>query len=170
MPIQHQFKRALYAENCRCGAPEVSTIHTDHEPAPAPTSDQAESTPPLSGWAGNDAELKAFKANLLAGIGPDAPKVTNDMGGQQSKLDYRFDLLDPAAMFALASVLHYGVNVRGYPANNWRAISVDENLNHAMMHILAHLQGDTQDQHLEHAFTRMMFALGVHLQGGPKPQ
>jgi hypothetical protein len=38
------------------------------------------------------------------------------------------------------------------------------------MHILAYLAGDKQDDHLGHAFCRMMFALGVELQGGPDPK
>lgn len=102
-----------------------------------------------------------------SGIGPDAPKVTNEFGGQQSQLNFRFDLLDAKAMFALAGVLDYGVRERGYPANNWRRIPVNENLNHALMHIMAYMDGDVQDDHLVHAFVRMMFAVGVQLQGGP---
>jgi hypothetical protein len=104
---------------------------------------------------------------VIDGVGPDAPKVTNEFGGQQSQLHFRFDLLDAQAIFALARVLDYGVRKRGYPANNWRAISVDENINHALMHIMAYMGGDTQDDHLVHAFVRMMFAVGVDLQGGP---
>lgn len=102
----------------------------------------------------------------IKGIGPDAPKVTTPSGGQQSALPYRFDLLDASAMFALAGVLSYGADVRGYPENNWRLISAESNVNHALSHLMAWLAGDTQDEHLAHAFTRIMFALGVELKGG----
>jgi len=100
---------------------------------------------------------------LIEGVGPDVPKVTNAVGGQQSELHYRFDLIDGPALFALAQVLDYGTRVRGYPEENWRLIPARDNLNHALMHAYAWLAGDRQDKHLEHAFTRMMFALGVAL-------
>lgn len=105
---------------------------------------------------------------MLDGIGPDQPIVTNEFGGQQSEVPYRFDLLDSRAMFALASILHYGADIRGYPEGNWRLIPAKDNVNHALIHIMAWLDGDTQDKHLEHAFCRLMFALGVELQGGVK--
>jgi len=83
--------------------------------------------------------------------------VTNAQGGKQSKLDYRFDLIDAKAMFALAKVMHEGA--QKYDVDNWRKISVDEHLNHAESHIWAHRAGDKQDFHLSHAFTRTMMAL-----------
>lgn len=103
---------------------------------------------------------------FLVGVGPDVPKVTNEHGGQRSELNYRFDLMDPQAMFALAKILDYGVRVRGYPEDNWRLIPARDNINHALVHLYAHLAGDTQDDHLAHAFCRVMFALGVELAGG----
>jgi hypothetical protein len=102
----------------------------------------------------------------IPGVGKDVPIETNESGGKQSKIDYRFDLLDVPSMFALAKVLDEGA--KEYGENNWRKISVESNLNHAIMHILAYLNGDTQDDHLSHAFTRLMFALGVKIQGGVK--
>lgn len=99
------------------------------------------------------------------GIGKDEPKEVTETGGKQSKLDYRFDLLDVPSLFALAKVLHEGAVE--YGENNWRNISVESNLNHALMHIFAYLGGDKQDEHLEHAFTRLMFALGVNGQRKP---
>src|SRR5690625_3445203 len=36
---------------------------------------------------------------VVKGVGPDAPTVVNEKGGKQSQVLYRFDLLDPAAMF-----------------------------------------------------------------------
>ena len=87
--------------------------------------------------------------------------VTNEQGGRQSKLEYRFDLIDAKALFALAAVMHEGA--QKYEKDNWRKISVDEHLNHALSHIFAHLAGDKQDKHLEHALTRVKMALGVEL-------
>ena len=101
---------------------------------------------------------------LLSGLGPDAPTITNEQGGKQSHLNYRFDLIDPLTMFALARVCAYGAEK--YSAWNWRRIDINSNLNHALTHIFAYLAGDTSDDHLEHAFTRLMFALSLHLTPG----
>lgn len=98
---------------------------------------------------------------MIAGMGPDVPVVVNESGGKQSKLDYRFDLIDPSAMFALANICATGAEK--YGEWNWRRIGVNDNLNHALAHIYAYLAGDTQDEHLEHAFCRVMFALSLHL-------
>lgn len=94
------------------------------------------------------------------GLGPEAPIVTNDQGGKQSFVPYRFDKLDFDAMFQLGAVLHHGVERYGED-ENWRKISKNEHLNHALTHIFAELSGDTQDDHLSHAFCRLMFAIGV---------
>lgn len=99
--------------------------------------------------------------SALHNLGPDAPIVTNDAGGQQSDVSYRFDLIDPGAIFRLAQVLDYGA--RKYAPNNWRKISTEEHLNHALIHAYAHLAGDTQDDHLGHFFTRAMMALAVEI-------
>lgn len=85
--------------------------------------------------------------------------VSNSLGGKQSKLDYRFDLIDTKAIFALANVLHTG-EVR-YGKDNWRKIDAESHLNHALSHIYAHLAGDKQDDHLSHGFCRLMMAIGV---------
>jgi len=95
-----------------------------------------------------------------------AEKVSNSLGGKQSKLDYRFDLIDAKAMFALANVLHLG-EVE-YGKDNWRKIDGDSHLNHALSHIYAYLAGDKQDDHLSHALCRTMMALAVEVQDAGK--
>lgn len=92
-------------------------------------------------------------------VGPEAPTVVNDRGGKQSYVPYRFDLLNPVAMFRLAGILSEGAEK--YGDDNWRQIQRRSHLNHALTHIMAELAGDTQDDHLGHAFCRLMFALGV---------
>jgi hypothetical protein len=99
--------------------------------------------------------------NKIVGVGEEAPTVVNEKGGKQSKLDYRFDLIDPPAAFALAHVLAIGAEK--YGEQNWRNITLEDNLNHALMHIFAYLAGDTQDDHLEHALCRLHFALAHKL-------
>jgi hypothetical protein len=88
--------------------------------------------------------------------------VSNAQGGKQSRLDYRFDLIDANAMFALAKVMHEGA--QNYDVDNWRKIDTKSHLNHAQSHIWAYMAGDKQDEHLSHAFTRLMMALAVSLQ------
>lgn len=84
-------------------------------------------------------------------------KVTNEKGGKQSKLENAFHLIDPKAIFELAHVLYVGEKT--YGRDNWKFISREEHLNHAISHIYAHLYGDTGSNHLAHAFTRLMMAV-----------
>lgn len=95
----------------------------------------------------------------------DAPITTNSLGGSQSLIEVRFDLIDGPALFAMATVLHEGA-VK-YGENNWRAIDIPAHLNHLIMHAYAYLSGDETDEHLSHIMCRVMFAQGVHAQGGP---
>lgn len=91
--------------------------------------------------------------------------VTNEQGGKESKLDYRFDLVDPKAMFRMAHILHEGEAKYGY--NNWRKLDTRDNVNRAITHLYAYLfdieygltEGD-KDDHLAHALCRIMFAIG----------
>ena len=92
----------------------------------------------------------------IDGVGKDATTISNEQGAKESFIPYRFDLVDPTALFALANIL--AVGSAKYGEFNWRGLTVNSNLNHALTHIYAHLAGDTQDDHLGHAFCRLMFA------------
>ena len=56
----------------------------------------------------------------------------------------------------IAKVLQYGAD--RYEPNNWRLIPEEEHINHALIHLVAHLMGDTQDEHIDHALCRLMMA------------
>ncbi len=90
---------------------------------------------------------------------------TNEVGGKQSKLDTRCDLLDGRAMLVLARVLKEGADK--YEPDNWRKISEQSHINHALTHLFNYLIGDpdTTDQAMEdelaHAFCRLMMAVAV---------
>jgi len=101
------------------------------------------------------------KEVVIPGVGLDAPTTVNERGGKQSALGYRFDLIDPQTLFTLASILYEGAIK--YGEWNWRRLTVEDNLNHALAHIYAYLASDKQDAHLGHAFTRLMFALSLAL-------
>lgn len=63
-----------------------------------------------------------------------------------------------------AKVLQYGAN--RYEPNNWRLIPQEEHINHALIHIIAHLAGDTQDDHIDHALCRLMMAYATKTSEG----
>lgn len=98
---------------------------------------------------------------MIQGVGKNEPTVVNEKGGKQSKVHYRFDLVDPLAMFEMCRVLREGAEK--YGEWNWRNIPVHDHLNHLLIHVYAYLAGDTQDDHLSHALCRAMFALAVDL-------
>ncbi|TXH10028.1 MAG: hypothetical protein E6R03_15885 [Hyphomicrobiaceae bacterium] len=83
--------------------------------------------------------------------------VQTDRGGLHSDTPYRVDAVPPKALLAIASVLKAGAEK--YGLDNWRRIARTEHLNHALVHIFAHLAGDQSDDHLAHAGCRLLFAL-----------
>ena len=97
----------------------------------------------------------------IDGMGKDVEREVTKTGGEHAAVPYRFDLIPPEAMFALAKVLHEGI-VSGYTKDNWRKIDCNTHLNHALSHIFAHMAGDSQDDHLEHALTRVAMAVTVN--------
>lgn len=102
-------------------------------------------------------------AAVIQGVGKDAPIVMNELGGKQSQVLYRFDLVDPRAMFEMCKVLKEGFDKYGSD-ENWRKINVRDHLNHLLIHAYAYLAGDTSDEHLSHIMCRAMFAQAVELQ------
>jgi hypothetical protein len=97
----------------------------------------------------------------IPGVGPDAPIVTNENGGMQSQVERAFHLMDGKAMFRLAGVLYIGA--QKYPRDNWRKIDSESHINHALQHLFAHQAGDRQDDHLGHAFCRLMMACATEV-------
>lgn len=79
--------------------------------------------------------------------------------GYNLHLQLAMDDLEPDELqqiITIAKVLQYGVG--RYEPNNWRLIPQEEHINHALIHIVAHLAGDTQDDHIDHALCRLMMA------------
>ena len=85
--------------------------------------------------------------------------VSNANGGQQSKAEGRFDLVPGEAIIRMAKIVEYGA--QRYPKNNWRRITMAEHLNHAEQHIQLLKAGDTSEDHLGHALTRLAFAVAM---------
>lgn len=89
----------------------------------------------------------------------DSKTVTLPGGGKQSETFCRMDLIDSFAILSLASVLKEGCDK--YGEDNWRSISVADHINKALIHLYMFLAGDKGDDHLEHAFTRLMMAVAI---------
>lgn len=94
---------------------------------------------------------------MIDGIGKEAPIIVNKAGGKQSIAPYACELLPPRAILAVSRVLAKGE--QKYGKDNWRKIPQSDHLRKMLTHVFAHLAGDTQDDHLEHAACRMLMAL-----------
>jgi len=77
----------------------------------------------------------------------------------QSKRPYRCDLLDAHAVLRLANIMHLGLQT--HEPEGWRQVSVVDHLGHALTHIFAHMSHDVSNDHLGHAFARLMFAVAL---------
>lgn len=104
--------------------------------------------------------------DAIAGLSPDAPMTVTPQGGKHSAVGVAFHQIPARALFEVARVLHQGGSK--YGRDNWRQISTEDHINHALMHIYGDLGGDSQDEHLIHAATRVLMALEVRLTGGPQ--
>lgn len=98
---------------------------------------------------------------MIEGVGQDAPTVVNDKGAKQSDSPYRADLIMAKAVLSVCAVLKRGATK--YGDNNWRGLTVEDHINHALVHILAHLAGDRQDAHLVNAACRSLMALETQI-------
>src|SRR5262245_38136020 len=97
------------------------------------------------------------QATIVNGMGPDTPTYANENGGRQSDIPFACHLLPASALLSVARILKDGADK--YGPDNWRSIPRHEHLNHCLAHVLAHLAGDSSDDHLGHAATRLLFAL-----------
>lgn len=68
------------------------------------------------------------------------------------------------SILKIGKVLQYGVG--RYEANNWRLIPQEEHINHALIHYVAYLMGDTQDDHVDHCMCRLMMAYATERSEG----
>lgn len=93
---------------------------------------------------------------------------TTPQGGKQSEIPVRLDLLDATAIIILGKVLKLGEN--RYGKENWHKISLMRHVNSALNHLMLFLKGEETldreglvEDHLAHAFCRLMFALSPNL-------
>lgn len=98
---------------------------------------------------------------VIAVGGKNTPIVPCEPGskGLQSPTNYRLDLIPPEAIFSLGRILQTGAEK--YGEDNWKEIPSRNHINKALIHLYAYLAGDTQDEHLDHAFTRIAMAIAT---------
>lgn len=87
----------------------------------------------------------------------DGETVVTEGGGKQSFLSAKFSAIPPIMLKLLAQCLGFGA--RKYGCENWKKISLDDNLCHAMNHINEWRLGDRSEPHLVNAIARLTFAL-----------
>jgi hypothetical protein len=101
------------------------------------------------------------RAAIVPGVGPDAPIQENENGYRSSRTPYRMDLMPGKALLHMANIMSEGAASHG--ENNWKNGTVNEHLNKMLVHVFAHLAGDTSDDHIGHAAWRAMAALEIYL-------
>lgn len=84
-------------------------------------------------------------------------------GYTENHLLFAMEAIEPNKeniLYRIGKVLQEGAD--RYEPNNWRLIPQESHINHALIHLLASVMGDTQDNHLDHALCRLMMAYATH--------
>lgn len=85
--------------------------------------------------------------------------VTNERGGKQSKLDAKWTDFDPKTLQRMAR--RSALGFKKYGAGNWRKIPASEHIDHALEHVMEHLTGNREEDHLAGAVCRLLFTMSV---------
>lgn len=78
-------------------------------------------------------------------------------GAAQNYVEEAFELVPYPVIGAIASTMKEGLEKYGY--QNYYGIPMEEHMGRAIRHMFKHLSGDTSENHLGHAITRLGFAI-----------
>jgi hypothetical protein len=118
----------------------------------------------------NDKYERLKKFNEMIGdnkVSKEILKEINDLGGEQSLIETRCDLLPALALKKVGVVMREGA--KRYKPNNWRLIDTNSHLNHALEHtfnFFDDINSYDKIEELSHAATRLLMALETYI---PKP-
>ncbi len=82
---------------------------------------------------------------------------TKASGAKQNYVEEAFELVPYPVISAIASTMKEGLEKYGY--QNYYGIPMEEHMGRAIRHMFKHLSGDTSENHLGHAITRLGFAI-----------
>lgn len=102
--------------------------------------------------------------SLIEGMDSEREIQTNDAGGKQHARPYRSEALPPLAILAVSNVRWKAHEEHGYEDDNYKLIDRREHVGRAITHLFSWLYGDTSNEHLAHAATRVLFALEEELE------
>lgn len=93
--------------------------------------------------------------------------ITNAKGGKQSFTKAMFSAIPAISLKLLAECLGFGA--RKYGFDNWKSLSLEENICHALNHLNEYRLGDRSEPHLVNAMARISFALWHAVDQGEQP-
>lgn len=106
-------------------------------------------------------------SNIWAPVAEDGPegevKEMKASGAVQNYVEEAFELVPYPTISAIASTMKEGMEKYGY--RNYMGIPKEEHVGRAIRHMYKYLSGDTSEEHLAHAITRLGFAVEMkHLE------
>ena len=95
------------------------------------------------------------------GTSPADTTVVNARGGKQAHIATRLTLIPPGALMRVGEILSTGAEK--YGIENWRLISYEEHLDHALEHAMRFLTHESGEDHLGNFCCRALMALEMNL-------